>query len=118
VAQWVIPRLMKLAESSPEAKPSLLVTNSLLYVQPVPFVFSLTMVKAAQRALVQCLDMTYREQGVHVGLISVGGQVDPKNKVLNPSNIAEKSWDLYNQKRNEWTLEVELLGDQEKPIFK
>lgn len=62
--------------------------------------------------------MTYREQGVHVGLISVGGPVDPKNKILSPSNIAEETWELFDQKRSDWTLEVELFEDQEKPIFK
>jgi len=108
VAQWCIPKLQALAKSSPSSKPSLLVTNSVLYKCPLPPFFSLTITKAAQRALVDCMYQTYKESGVHCGLVSVGGQVSPENKYLNPESIAKKTWGLFDQPKESWELEVEI----------
>jgi hypothetical protein len=52
---------------------------------------------------------TYKESGVHCALVSVGGQVAPDNKELNPGNIAKKTWSLFNQPRDSWKLEVEIM---------
>lgn len=70
-------------------------------------VFSLSLTKAAQRVLVQTLNMTYAQQGIHVGLISVSGQVSPDNKILNPVNIADETWKFFETAEND-KLEVEL----------
>nr|OQO32633.1 hypothetical protein B0A51_00011 [Rachicladosporium sp. CCFEE 5018] len=104
VALWALP-LLKTRTSS---LPSLLVTNSLLYKEPYPPFMSLSLTKTAQRSLVQSLNATYGKE-VHVGLITVGGQVSPEAKNLNPENIAEKTYEFYKQKRGQWGLEVEIL---------
>jgi hypothetical protein len=70
--------------------------------------FSLSLVKAAQRSLVQSLDLVFRSQGVHVALISVGSYVAPTQRNCNPENIAKKTWELYNQEKEEWTVEIEI----------
>jgi hypothetical protein len=84
------------------------VTNSLLYKEPYPSFFSLSLVKAAQRNLVQSLDMVYRAQGIHIALVSVGGIVGVEKKNLNPRFIAERAWDLFAQEKANWRLEVEI----------
>jgi len=91
VAQWAIPRPQALSASSAAAKPSLLVTNSLLYADPIPQLFSLSLVKAAQCSLVMSLAKTFNSSGI---LVMVGGAVAPENKNLNPRNIADQTWEL------------------------
>jgi hypothetical protein len=76
-------------------KPALLVTNSALPWDPVPQLLSLSLVKAAQRNMVQSFNRAFADRGVHVGLISVEGQVAPENKVLNPTTIAEKTVEFW-----------------------
>jgi hypothetical protein len=75
---------------------------------PMPELFSLSLVKAAQRSLVQSLDMVYRTKGVHIALISVGSYVAPSQKNCNPENIAKKTWELFEQKKEDWTGEIEI----------
>ena len=75
---------------------------------PIPQLFALSLAKAAQRNLVQSLNMTYGPQGIHVGLINVGGPVSPEDKVWNPTNIASKTWDWFAQSREQPTLEVTI----------
>ncbi|KAF2490448.1 NAD(P)-binding protein [Lophium mytilinum] len=106
VAQWAIPRLEALAASSSSVKPSLLVTNSFLAADPLPFLFSLSLVKAAQRNLVISLAKTFESKGIRVGLVTVGGAVAPENKHLNPTYIAEKIWGFFDQGKG---LEVEIV---------
>jgi NAD(P)-dependent dehydrogenase (short-subunit alcohol dehydrogenase family) len=110
IARWAIPKLQSLA-SSPDAIPSFFVTNSLLYQYPEPTYFTLSLTKAAQRTLVQCLAATYQKDGVHIGLISVGGPVSDEDPVLNKTNIAKKTWEFFTQKKEEWGLEVEILPE-------
>ncbi|XTI92331.1 putative NADP(+)-dependent dehydrogenase [Cenococcum geophilum] len=74
VAQWAIPRLRALSASSAAAKSSLLVTNSLLYANPIPQLFSLSLVKAAQCSLVMSLAKTFNSSGIHIALVTVGGK--------------------------------------------
>lgn len=74
--------------------------------QPLPFVFALSSVKAAQRTLVQCLNMTYGPKGVIVGLVNVAGQVSPEDKTWNSTNIAAKAWDWFSGHKENPTFEV------------
>ena len=104
-----MPSLLQLAKTDTQAMPSLLVTSSLLPRDPIPELFLLSMVKAAQQNMVLSLSKTYRSQGVHVGLIIIGGAVDPSNKTLNPTNIASEAWDCYHQTREQQTVEVQIL---------
>lgn len=87
--------------------PSFFVTGGMLYKSPVPQVFSLSMVKTAQRNLCQTLDMTYGKE-VHVGKVSVGGVVSPDKPHMSPEFIAGKFWELYSQPKDKWTFEIEV----------
>ncbi|RYP70477.1 hypothetical protein DL771_005414 [Monosporascus sp. 5C6A] len=105
-AQRVIPRLLELAKSETEAMPALIVTSSMLPLNPIPQLFALSLVKAAQRNLMQSLSMTYATQGIHIGLINVGGPVSPTDKIWNPTNIAAKAWEWFSQSKEKPTFEV------------
>lgn len=100
-----MPLLEKLKATD---KPSLLVTNSMLWQSPIPQYFSLSMVKTSQRSLVQSLQQSY--PGIHVALVNVGGIVSPEDPVFNPKAIGEKFWEVYEQKKEQWTSEVNILG--------
>lgn len=70
--------------------------------------FSLSLVKASQRNLVQSLHKTYPD--IHFALLNVGGQVSKDDKYLNPDAIAEKYWELYSQSKENWTLDLNVMG--------
>lgn len=106
MAQKYIPHLTELAKQDNKALPSLIVTSSLLPQHPIPQLFALSLVKAAQRNLVQSLSLTYASEGVLLGLINVGGQVSPEHDTWNPTNIAAKAWDWFSKSREERTFEV------------
>jgi len=91
VAQHFLPLLSKPRDSSSSYRPALLVTNSALPHAPVPDLLSLSLVKAAQRNMVQSLRLAFEGKGVHVGLISVEGQVGPEEEVRNPREIARRT---------------------------
>ncbi|GME30835.1 Short-chain alcohol protein [Neofusicoccum parvum] len=99
VAQWIIPRLVRLAQDGDKAsyRPSLLVTGGFLHRDPYPPLFSLSAVKAAQYNLVCTLHKVFKSSGVHCAMILVGGFVSAEAQQCNPKNIAEKAWDLYEQ---------------------
>ncbi|KAI7202944.1 hypothetical protein D0869_12126 [Hortaea werneckii] len=104
-AQWAMPLLKQAPRDN---LPSFFVTStSLLYKEPVPDLVSLSMVKSAQRALVLSLHAKFGSD-VHVALLSIGGVVSPEAKNLSPVKIAEKAWQLYQQKRGNWEREVEI----------
>jgi NAD(P)-dependent dehydrogenase (short-subunit alcohol dehydrogenase family) len=106
IAQHYIPRLQALAASSKDRKPALLVTNSHLPWDPVPQLLPLSLVKAAQRNMVQSFARAYGESGVHCGLLTVEGEVSPDNKVRSPKNIAEGAWAFWDQGEG---LEVKFI---------
>ncbi|KAI1361609.1 NAD(P)-binding protein [Xylaria arbuscula] len=92
-AQWAIPHLLDLAQTDRSAKPAFVVTGGLLHVEPDPELFALSLVKAAQRNLVQSLASSYAASGVRIGMILVSGHVGPDEEVRNPTNIAQKAWE-------------------------
>ncbi|KAI8241902.1 hypothetical protein K4K53_003878 [Colletotrichum sp. SAR 10_77] len=108
VAQRYIPHLIELAKSSPESTPALIITSSVLPYSPHPAFFALSLVKAAQRNLAQTLRMSYESEGVHIGLINVGGQVFPDHETWNPPNIAEKAWEWFSQIKENPSFEVKI----------
>ncbi|KAF9876885.1 short-chain dehydrogenase reductase sdr [Colletotrichum karsti] len=107
-AQRYVPHLTSLAKSSPESTPAIIVTSSLLPSEPIPAVFSLSLVKAAQRNFVQTLRMSYENEGVYIGLINVGGPVSHDHEVWNPDNIAKKSWEWFSQIKDKPSFEVKI----------
>lgn len=107
-AQRYIPQLVELAKSDKTAMPAFIVTSSMLPQNPIPQLFALSLVKAAQRNLMQSLAMTYAEQGIHLGLINVMGPVSSTDEVWNPTNIATKAWDWFDQSKDHPAFEVKI----------
>ena len=64
-----------------------------LYIEPVPSLVSLSLVKSAQRSLVLSLNAAFGKD-VHIALLSVGGVVSPNKTNLSADNIASKCWEL------------------------
>jgi NAD(P)-dependent dehydrogenase (short-subunit alcohol dehydrogenase family) len=105
VARWAVP-LLKF-NASVIAKPSILVTNSFLYKTPRADEFSLSVTKAAQRTLVQCMNKDFCADGIHAGLISVGGVVYDEHPTRNVENIAQKTWKFFAKgDHNEFEVEI------------
>ena len=94
--------------SHPSSKPSLLVTGGFLHRDPFPPLFSLSTAKAAQYNLVKTMEKVLRREGIHCGMVLVGGFVSETAQNCNPSNIARTMWDVYAQEKEHWALEVEL----------
>jgi hypothetical protein len=94
-AKWAYPILSALTISDREAKPAFLVPSSLLPYAPIPELFSLSLVKSAQRNLVISLADMFEENGVHIGLIVIGGAVSPGARRLNPESIAKSTWSFF-----------------------
>ncbi|RAR14367.1 short-chain dehydrogenase/reductase-like protein SDR [Stemphylium lycopersici] len=91
ISQHCIPKLQALAKYNNSLKPALLVTSSHLPWDPVPQLLSLSLVKASQKNMVESFHRAFSDSGVHSGLVHVGGAVAPKNKILNPATIAERT---------------------------
>ncbi|VUC25752.1 unnamed protein product [Clonostachys rosea] len=108
-AKWAIPRLVSLADADAHARPSLLVTSSLLPLDPIPDMFALSMAKAAQRNMTQSLAKVYGPKGVHIGMVLVGGAVDPTHATLSPSNIASRTWGLFEEPKEKQTFEIQVV---------
>jgi hypothetical protein len=108
-AQWALPLLSAL---KPTDKPSILVTSSLLTQVPIPLVFSLSLVKAAQRNLVQSLAMTNPD--VHIALLNVGGQVNWEDRCFNPPAV----WlSPFKTRRPEWLTADTDCGEVLGAVF-
>ena len=104
-----MPQLVESAkDSTTSLKPSFFVTGGMLQVEPIVGVFSLSVAKTAQHNLTFALHKAYQKQGVHVGMVLIGGVVDPQAEKTSPKNIAELFWELYEQPRHKWTREIEV----------
>ncbi|OGM45914.1 short-chain alcohol dehydrogenase [Aspergillus bombycis] len=111
--QWAIPILASTMQTNPGIggiKPTILVTSSLLPVDPIPEYFSLSMAKAAQANLVKSLQK-FVAKGTRVGMVIVGGIISPDSDFLNPITIAEQAWQLFNQDGANWKAQVSILED-------
>ncbi|KAF2166474.1 hypothetical protein M409DRAFT_23113 [Zasmidium cellare ATCC 36951] len=103
IAQWAIPLLKR----SDHPSPSFFVTNSHFPEDPLPEVLSLGMSKASQQNLFISLNKAFGKE-VHFGVVKACGIVNPTKKHLNPTNIAEKAVQLYEQRKGKWQLMVEV----------
>ena len=72
---------------------------------PVAQYTSLSIGKAAERALASILDQTYRTVGLHVGVVTVYGDIAPGTE-FDPDEIADEYWRLHCQSVADWELEV------------
>ncbi|KAI8940843.1 hypothetical protein NX059_002104 [Plenodomus lindquistii] len=73
IAQHYLPVLTKTGSLGGSVKPALLVTNSHLPWDPVPQLLSLSLVKAAQKNMVESFAKGWEGKGVHVGSVFVEG---------------------------------------------
>ncbi len=76
---------------------------------PVPEVVSLSLGKAAVRALTELLAAQYGPAGVHVATVTVAGAVAPGTD-FDPDDIAEHYWRLHTQSPGAWEREVVHAG--------
>lgn len=101
-----MPQLLQHKDSH---HPAFLVTSGMLAKDPFPQMFSLAACKAAQYSVVHSLHKEFGPKGVRCGLIVVGGRVSDESKVTNARNVAEETWQFYNQEKGKGGLEVEML---------
>jgi NAD(P)-dependent dehydrogenase (short-subunit alcohol dehydrogenase family) len=77
--------------------------------ETVPEYASLSLGKAAVRALVELLDKTYGPAGVHAATVTVYGNVAPGTR-FDPDEIAEEYWRLHTQPAGAWERDVAFTG--------
>jgi NAD(P)-dependent dehydrogenase (short-subunit alcohol dehydrogenase family) len=70
---------------------------------------SLSLGKAAVRALVELLEKTYGPAGVHAATVTVYGEVAPGTR-FDPDEIAEEYWRLHSRPADGWEREVAFTG--------
>ncbi|KAL7791500.1 hypothetical protein V8C37DRAFT_381887 [Trichoderma ceciliae] len=108
LAKWAFPQLTALASKDATTKPTVIVTSSHLPEAPETNLVSLSMSKAAQKNFTRSLRLEFEPKGVHVCILSVAGYVLETNTKLNPTNIAEQAWNLYNQPKGSWTEDIRI----------
>jgi NAD(P)-dependent dehydrogenase (short-subunit alcohol dehydrogenase family) len=86
---------------------SILITGGM--PEPDPAVTSLSLGKAAVRALTTLLASEYGPSGIHVATVTVGGAVAPGGQ-FDPDLIAEEYWRLHTQRPEAWEHEVAFTG--------
>jgi NAD(P)-dependent dehydrogenase (short-subunit alcohol dehydrogenase family) len=77
--------------------------------EPVAQYTSLSLGKAAVRALAEILHQQYGPHGVHVATVTVYGNVAPGSN-FDPDDIAERYWRVHTQPREEWELDHPYTG--------
>ncbi len=77
--------------------------------QPIAQYTSLSLGKAAVRALAEILHQQYGSDGVHVATVTVYGSIAPGSK-FDPQDIAECYWLIHTQRRDEWELDHPYTG--------
>ncbi len=70
------------------------------------------MYKASQQNVMLALDGAFGKE-IHFGVVRVHGVVGPEYPNRNPTNIAEKAHDLYEQKKGEWKFKVDITEPNE-----
>ncbi len=78
--------------------------------EPGPEATSLSLGKAAVRALTVLLAKEYGPSGIHVATVTVGGAVAPGSQ-FDPDRIAEHYWRLHTQRPGAWETEVVFAGE-------
>ena len=96
-AAHVLPRMAETGHGS------FLITGGM--PTPYPGMVSLSLGKAAVRALTELLEIQFAPQGVHVATVTVGGRVEPGGS-FDPNEIADVYWELHTQWPGAWEREV------------
>jgi NAD(P)-dependent dehydrogenase (short-subunit alcohol dehydrogenase family) len=91
---------------------SILITGGM--PEPDPALTSLSLGKAAVRALTTLLAGEYGPAGIHVATVTVGGAVAPGGR-FDPDRIAEEYWRLHTQRPEAWEHKVAFTGAGTEP---
>jgi len=85
---------------------TLIFTGGGLSLNPSPAHAGLATAKAGMRALSKTFYEDQKSKGTHVATVTVCGFVTPTDPKWNPKVIAEKYWDLFQEKEGSWTWEI------------
>ncbi|MFW9866774.1 MAG: SDR family NAD(P)-dependent oxidoreductase [Candidatus Thorarchaeota archaeon] len=99
--QEVLPTMLAKKEGT------ILVTGGHLGIEPHKEFASLSVGKGALINLVKTLAAELTSKNIHVASVIICGIIKPEDAKYNPTAIAENYWKLYNQKKEDF--EVELL---------
>lgn len=86
-------------------KGTILITGGGQALNPLPFLSSLAIGKAAIRNLAWSLFEELKPHGIHAATVTINGQVNPATKFA-PDLICEYFWKLHAQKEGEWQREI------------
>jgi short-subunit dehydrogenase len=104
-----MPKLVDVANSDAKTTPSFVVTSGMLAKDPFPAMFSLAACKGGQYNLTHSLHKEFEPKGVHCALVVVGGSVNDESAVTNARNIAEETWEVFQQPKHHGKFETMLL---------
>lgn len=122
------------AAMSPQQSGTVIFTGASGSLRGKPFFAAFTNGKAGLRAYLQAIAPTYRAQGIHVAHVIIDGMVDGdrinqfgfglgqlvklvlkgREGGLNVDAIAENYWQIHQQPRDLWSLEIDLRPFKEK----
>jgi len=88
---------------------TILLTGGGLALNPYVGMAGLAVGKAALRSLAATLATELEPEGIHVGLVSVMGVIEP-GTAFDPDAIAEAYWSLHAEPRGQWQAEVRFQG--------
>jgi len=85
---------------------TLIFTGGGLSLNPSPTHAGLATAKAGMRALSKSFYEDQKAKGTHVATVTVCGLVTETDPKWSPKLIAEKYWELYEEKEGDWTWEI------------
>lgn len=112
-AQQVLPKMQENGEGT------ILLTGATASLRGSEGFANLAVGKFGLRALAQSMAREFGPAGIHVGHVIIDGQINTprtrdnypdrsKETFLDPDEIAEQYWQLHQQDRSTWTLELDL----------
>jgi NAD(P)-dependent dehydrogenase (short-subunit alcohol dehydrogenase family) len=118
-AQQVLPEMVS------RGRGTVLLTGATASVRGSARFVGLAVGKFGLRALAQSMAREFGPQGIHVAHVVIDGMIDTprvrklapdleEHRLLSPDSIAETYWQLHEQDRSSWTLELDLRPSVEK----
>jgi NAD(P)-dependent dehydrogenase (short-subunit alcohol dehydrogenase family) len=98
-AQEVLPAMQKAGQGT------IIFSGGGLALRPFFEYASLSIGKAGLRSLCYSLAQELTQQNIHVATVTIAGMVKV-NTFYDPARIAEKYWELHQQKPREWQTEI------------
>lgn len=86
-------------------KGTILLTGGGQALNPIPLLSSLGIGKAGLRNLAYSLHGELKDSGIHVGTITINGQVNPATK-FSPDLISESFWKMHVQQQGQFEKEI------------